>query len=105
LFLAEYERTIVVQDHGREILRQEAAGDTGGYSRMNLYQTGPQKYYLAGDISFDRFNMDLETRSVAEAQPAVPSTGKQFLGAFDQDERGVWRLIPVSERPEEKSKI
>jgi hypothetical protein len=105
LFLAEYDRTLVLRANGKEILREEAAGDSGGYSRMNVYQISPTEFFLSGDFSHDRFRL---TTTMPELKPVIleekPTTAN-FIGAFDGDEKKRWRFIPVSERLEQKSKI
>ncbi len=55
LFLAEYERILLLRIGKKEIIRQEVAADSGGYSRMNIYLISPSEYFLSGDISHDKF--------------------------------------------------
>ncbi len=104
LFLAEYERTLVLRIGAKELIRKEAAVDTGGYCRMNVYQTEAAKYFLAGDLSFDKYFLDIDNLSFTEDVLAVKHSSAKFVGAFDRDEKG-WRFIPVYERGEQKSKI
>jgi hypothetical protein len=105
LFLAEYERTLVLRVGGKEVSRKEIAFDTGGYSRVNVYQISPTEYFLSGDLSFDKYQMDITQPKINEAVlEKKPSTAK-FVGAFDSDERRNWRFITASEREEQKSKL
>lgn len=103
LFLAEYERTLVLRIGKKEIIRKEVAADSGGYSRMNLYFISPTEYFLRGHISHDKFFLDIQKQTLSEAIEDKPKEAK-FLGAFDRDETG-WRFISVSEREEQKSKL
>ncbi|MGB7210009.1 MAG: hypothetical protein WBD27_15220 [Pyrinomonadaceae bacterium] len=104
LFLAEYERTLVVRIGRRESLREKVAEDTGGYSRMNVYQTSPTEYFLSGDLSFDRYFLDVGKVSFRDAGLNIRPHNAKFMGAFDRDEETGWRFIPVSEREEQKNK-
>jgi 5-enolpyruvylshikimate-3-phosphate synthase len=104
LFLAEYERTLVIQIGTKELIRKEVAVDTGGYSRMNVYQTSPTEYYLSGDLSFDRYFLDVAKVSFREAGLNTKPLSAKFIGAFDRDEEMGWRFISARERGEQKNK-
>lgn len=103
-FLAEYERTLLVRVGGKEVVRKNVAVDTGGYSRMNIYVTSPAEYFLSGDLSFDRYFLDIAKVSFGEAGLNTKPLNAKFIGAFDRDEEIGWRFIPVSERGEQKNK-
>lgn len=103
LFLAEYERTLVLRISKKEIIRKEVAADTGGYSRMNVYFISPSEYFLCGNLSHDKFYLDIQKRDLSEANEEKPKEAK-FLGSFDRDQKG-WRFIPVLEREEQTSKF
>ena len=105
LFLAEYERTLVLHVAGKEVLRQEVAADSGGYSRMNVYQVSPTEYFLSGDISYDKHELDITIPKITANHSEGKPTGARFVGAFDSDEKKVWRFIAKTEREEQKSKI
>lgn len=105
LFLAEYERTLILRVDGKEVLREEVAFDTGGYSRMNIYQISPIEYFLSGDLDFDKYHLNIIQPKINRVfLEEKPSTGK-FVGAFDKDEKRNWRFITASERDEQKSKL
>ena len=101
LFLAEYERTLVVRFDGKEVVRQEAADDTGGYSRMNVFQLSDHEYFLVGELSFDSYFLDISRKSLTRLERRENALDS-FVGSFDRDEKG-WRFIPVSERGIQKS--
>lgn len=104
LFLAEFERMLVVRVGTKELIRKEVAVDTGGYCRMNIYQIGPTKYFLAGELDFDKYFLDVSSAFLTnEDGPTEKPSDAMFLGSFDRDDRG-WRFIPAHERPEQKSK-
>lgn len=103
-FLAEYERTLILRDDGREIFRFTVAGDSGGFSRLNIYQTDRFKFYLAGDHSSDRYIVNTLCPAISRESLREKPTGAQFLGAFDRDELG-WRFIPASEREEKTTAV
>lgn len=104
LFLAEYERTLVLRIGNKEFLRKKIADNSGGYSRMNVFQTSPTEYYLSGDISFDRYFLDIEKGHFNDAGLEPKPTNATFVGAFDRDEEKGWRFIPARERGEQKNK-
>src|SRR5687768_2531558 len=64
LFLAEYERTLILRVDGEDVLRLEAAIDTGGYSRMNVFQISDHEYLLIGRLSFDTYLIDVSAKSI-----------------------------------------
>lgn len=103
-FLAEYERTIILRVDGEEILNQEASFDTGGYSRMNIYQISSTEYFLSGDIN-DKYELDVSKQKLNSNLSAEKPLIAKFIGAFDVDEKRKWRFIPASERKEQKSKL
>lgn len=105
LFLAEYERALVLRVNGKEVLRQQAADDSGGYCRMNIYQISPDKFFLSGDLDFDKYELDVLEQKITSAVLIEKPPGAKFVGVFDSDEREKWRFIAVTEREEQKSKI
>ncbi len=104
LFLAEYERTIVLRVGGKEVLRGVAAEDSGGYSRMNVYQNSPTEYFLSGGISFDKYELDISRQKITRISLAEKPLTAQFIGAFDSEEKRKWRFIPAGERVEQPNK-
>ncbi|MBA3694766.1 MAG: hypothetical protein H0X15_04880 [Acidobacteria bacterium] len=105
LFLAEYERTLILRVDGKEVLRQEGATDSGGYSRMNVYEISPTEYFLSGDISYDKHELDIMRLKINSVVLIEKPTSAKFIGAFDIDEKRIWRFITTDERVEQKSKF
>ena len=105
LFLAEYERTLVLRVDGKEVLRQKAAEDSGGYSRMNVYEISPNDYLLKGEMGFDKHELNIERRKINSSSLLEKPVGAQFIGAFDFDGKRKWRFISADERAEQPSKI
>jgi hypothetical protein len=105
LFLAEYERALVVRADGKEVLRKEAAADTGGYSRMNVYEISPTEYFLSGDLSGDRYELDIARQNINSGYLTERPAGAIFVGSFDREENKAWRFITAKERAEQPSKI
>ena len=105
LFLGEYERTLVLRLNGKSILRTEAAFDTGGYSRMNVYRISPSEYFVSGAFSYDSFKLNVERREISSTESEEKPAQAKFVGAFDKDNNYYWRFIPASEREELKTKL
>lgn len=105
LFLAEYERTLVLRVDGKEVLRKVVAADSGGYSRMNVYQISPSEYFLSGDISFDKYELDITRQKLNSIISTEKPSSTKFVGAFDVDEKRSWRFISAGERREQRSKF
>lgn len=99
-YLAEYERTIVFRNDAGKSIRREVAVDTGGYSRMNVFQVSPTEYFLCGDLSFDRYFLDITNASLNDAGLKANPANAKFVGAFDRDENRNWRFISVYEKGE-----
>ncbi len=97
LFLAEYERYLILSIDGIEKQRIEMFDDTGGYSRTDVFQTSATQYVLRGFD--DRYQLDLVRQSVSPAQTFDKKNAK-FVGSFDVDDDRVWRFILATERPE-----
>ena len=97
LFLAEYERTLVVRKDDRDLLRLAVADDSGGLSRMTVYRISESNFYLRGDLSFDRYYLDVSTLSVRRERLGERPPPARLVGAFDRDE-GEWKFISVFSR-------
>ena len=95
LFLAEYERTLVLRDEDGDLLRLAVAVDTGGYSRMMVYRVSPSQFFLQGDLDFDRYLLDISKPSVAREISTERPLNAQLIGSFDRDEEG-WRFISAN---------
>jgi hypothetical protein len=95
LFLAEYERTLILCNGAKETSRRNAAEDTGGYSRMEVYRISESEYFLKGDLDFDRYSLDIQNNSFRDAiLEKIPRNAK-LVGAFDRYDRGGWRFLPA----------
>ncbi len=105
LFLAEYERTLVLQADGKEVLRQKAADDSGGYSRMNVFQVSSTEYFLRGEMDFDKHELDIKRLKINSGSLLENPTSTKFVGAFDSDEKREWRFISADERSEQPNKL
>ena len=92
LFLAEYQRTLILRSQGEELLRIAAAVDTGGMSRMEIYRISRSAFYLSGAHSSDRYVLDTQGPAVGRHVFSGVPAAAQFVGAFDRDDRG-WRFI------------
>ena len=95
LFLAEYERTLVLRDEDGDLLRLAVAVDTGGYSRMRIYRISASQFFLQGDLDFDRYLLDISKPSVAREISTERPPNAQLIGSFDRDEEG-WRFISAN---------
>ncbi len=105
LFLAEYERTLILRVDGKDVLRQAAAADSGGYCRMNVYRISPDEYFLSGDISHDRYELNIVGQKITSVVLEEKPPNAKFVGVFDTDEKKYWRFVSATEREEQKSKI
>jgi len=81
------------------------AADSGGYSRMNVYQISPSEYFLSGDISFDKYELDITRQKLNSIISTEKPSSTKFVGAFDVDEKRNWRFISAGERREQRSKF
>ena len=74
--------------------------DSGGAQHIKVYRVGEGLLRLRD--RFGSYEVDLGGRITSLGTAPVPS-GAVFIGAFDKDAEGltgVWRFIPVAERPE-----
>ncbi len=105
LFLAEYERTLILRVKGKDVLQTEVAFDTGGYSRMNVYQISATEYFLSGAVSSDNYRLNVKRQEIVPAELEEKPLQTEFVGAFDKDRNSYWRFILASEREELKTKL
>lgn len=105
LFLAEYDRELVFLIGDREIARRTAAADSGGYSRMKVFQISPSSYFLCGEMSYDAHVLDAWGRSIRDAGDEEKLLNATYVGVFDKDEKKSWRFLSANERAEDKDKI
>jgi hypothetical protein len=102
MVFAEYERTLVVRDGVEELLRKEVAVDTGGYSRMNVFRITPTRYFLCGEMSFDRHFLDFQAMTLEKAELREKPETAKFLGAFERDNNRHWRFVTAFEKGERR---
>lgn len=95
LFLAEYDRYLILSVDGSEKQRIKAFEDTGGYSRTDVFQIADSQYILRG--FHDRYELDTEKQSISPIE-SFDTTRAKFRGCFDTDENHIWRFISASER-------
>lgn len=105
LFLAEYNRELVFRIGDREFSRTAAAADSGGYSKMKVFQISPRFYFLCGELSNDAYIIDSWVRSTRDVEFDENFPKATYIGVFDKDEKGPWRFIAANERAEEKDKL
>ena len=98
LFLAEYERVLVLERDGREVARHPMFPDTGGYSRTNAYDLGRSRTLLLS--AFDAYVLDYDRGEIQTVERNGAKADGTYVGAFDTDDGGHWRFIAASERPE-----
>ena len=92
-----YKRTIVLQENYSTKNKIEMAPENGEYSRTNIYRTS-DKTFLLKDFWND-YEIHPETKMFKKLDSATRLNG-EFVGAFDENENGAWRFIPLSERKE-----
>jgi hypothetical protein len=84
----------VLRDEDGDVLRFAVAVDTGGFSRMKVYQVSASKFFLQGDLSFDRYLLDISKPSITREISMERPFNAKFIGSFDGDDEG-WRFISV----------
>jgi hypothetical protein len=71
-------------------------GDTGGYSRTNVYREGDSAYVLSdAEASYT-----VHIRPPSVRRDSARRGADAYIGAFDVDSAGQWRFIPAAEQPE-----
>ena len=98
LFLAEYDRELVLRIGKREVVRKTVAADSGGYSKMKIYRTSPTTYFLCGELSFDAYTLDAMARTIMSVGFEEDFSETVYVGVFDRDENRQWRFISAGER-------
>lgn len=69
--------------------------EQGGYSRLNVYKISDKIYLLRDNWATYEINTEKKT-----LQKDTVNGAGEYVGAFDENESGNWRYIPVSERKE-----
>ncbi len=100
LFLAEYDRELVLRIGEQEIARKAAAGDTGGYCKMKVFRIAPTRYFLCGQLSHDAHIVDVAERSIRDPGDEDRLSGATYIGVFDNDKAEPWRFISDDQRAE-----
>lgn len=100
----EFTRTMILRENYADKNKIALAKGLGDYSRINVYQIGENQYILK-DV-FENYSLDTQAKTLTKTAPGVLSLTfedtkyPKFIGAFDNNENGSWRYIPVSERAE-----
>jgi hypothetical protein len=95
-FLAEYERFLVLEANGLEIIRIPLMMDTGGYPLVNVYRRGLSEFVITDGR--DDFMLRVNERTIRKTSNYPDQIS--YVGAFDVDDRGWWRFVAADERPE-----
>jgi hypothetical protein len=98
LFLAEYDRVLVLERDGREVARRAMFPDSGGYGRTNAYDLGQSKTLLLS--AFDAYVLDYDRAEIRALDRNGAAARGTYIGAFDSDTDGHWRFIGAAEKPE-----
>lgn len=88
-FLAEYDFEVVLKRDGKEIDRANLGADTGGLSRIDVFQQISSFAFRSHSITVCVYP---ERGTLEDCE--VESSAKE-LGHFDFDEKKVWRFIPA----------
>jgi hypothetical protein len=100
LYLAEYQRTLVLRSPGTADVRIKMFPDTGGYARAQLYRLSDGRFSLRG--FFDAYVIDPRALTISEEKGAT--RGGSYLGAFD-DRGHEWRFNEAAVSPEQSLKV
>ena len=98
-YLAEYHRYAELREHGERVGSVELFGDSGGYSRTQLYALPDGDFLVLG--YFDAVRVVTSPPAIVEAAPSRPQHAK-YLGAFERDLTGQWRFAGASTLPEKE---
>lgn len=98
-YLAEYHRYAELREHGERLGSIELFGDSGGYSRTQLYALPSGDFLVLG--YFDAARVMTSPPAIVEAAPKRPEH-VTYLGAFERDVTGQWRFAEASALPEEE---
>ena len=100
LYLAEYQRTLVLRSPGKTDIRVKIFPDTGGYSRAQLYRLADGRFLLHG--YFDAYVIDPQKHAISEDGKNIPNGS--YLGAFD-DRGREWGFNEAVLSPEQPLKV
>lgn len=84
LFLAEFDRWIVLKKQGVKLITYKMFEDTGGTVRIDVYRNPDSSISLID--RFDEYILDLSNITIAKKDAAITPPDLQnrvFLGAFD----------------------
>ncbi len=101
LYLAEYDRTILFRNEQRELIRKAATIDAGGYSKMNLYRISATAYLLCGELSEDKWFLDIESKSIRNIDSDETFYDLTYLGMFNTDKNRKWSFITPDKRSDD----
>jgi hypothetical protein len=93
-----YNRTLILEENYSTKNKIPMALENGEYSRANVYRTS-DKTYLVKDFWSD-YEINTETKILKKLDSVTKTDGGEFVGAFDVNENGGWRFIPLAEKNE-----
>jgi hypothetical protein len=94
--LPEYSRNVILRVGAREVAETPLFLDSGGYSRVNVYQID-ESTFLFRDAEAS-YSVGGESTSISRDEKRRKLG--TFVGSFDVDASGKWRFIPSVERGE-----
>jgi hypothetical protein len=95
-FLAEYDRKLLIR--GSQGCHQEVSlfTDTGGYGLLHVYAGPGRQLFLRGH--FDAYRLYGHCGVEVVELSSLPAN-LEYIGAFDNDDKGDWVFLPRSSRP------
>jgi len=103
-FLAEYDRSLVLEGGARKLVEIDLFPDTGGYALVNLYRSASGDYVVRTQGNH-YYILTLASGSITPHEDhtglvTARAAGEEFVGAFDFDAQRGWRFISAAERSE-----
>ena len=97
-FLAEYDRSLILNVESRPVAQVQISSDTGGMSRANVYFKSADSILIVQD-RMARYEVNVAGQSIREVSSECGNPKDSvFVGAFDVDESNEWRFIRAAER-------
>jgi hypothetical protein len=91
-------RTMTLRENYQDKQMIRLAHGSGDYVRINVYQMDGGKYILRD--AYDTLELDTTAKTLTKYGQVVDPAHGKFVGAFDMNDNGSWRFIPVEERAE-----
>lgn len=99
LYLPEYERYLTVEMNGKK-LKHKMFTDTGGYTRVNLYQTQFNKYIIRG--YFNTYIINTKKFTIKEESNRSLENGNYLGGFIWAPKYEVWKFVSANKLSERK---